>query len=174
MRSRVTAADRANHLWQKGSHDMHNEKPRPHGSVTSQRAAGSEELFRGASNPPDINKQDYRQVPIAWAHIFVTRFGGVGFWIEVCPFCGFEHAHSGYTPFDLLNAQGWRYSHCTYWGSISDGVYDLRLIPSPARFAPGAVRSPKAQRTMDCLRSIGIETSSETIPCTSRELQRKW
>jgi hypothetical protein len=27
---------------------------------------------------------------------------------------------------------------------------------------------------MDCLRSIGIETSSETIPCTSRELQRKW
>jgi len=65
MRSRVTAADRANHLWQKGSHDMHNEKPRPHGSVTSQRAAGSEELFRGASNPPDINNQDDEQAPVA-------------------------------------------------------------------------------------------------------------
>jgi hypothetical protein len=44
---------------------MREKAPRPHGSVTSQRAAGSEELFRGASNPPDINNQDDEQVPIA-------------------------------------------------------------------------------------------------------------
>jgi hypothetical protein len=47
--------------------------PRPRGSIISQRATGSEELFRGASNPPDINNQDYEQVRIAWAHILVTR-----------------------------------------------------------------------------------------------------
>jgi hypothetical protein len=44
---------------------MDDKIPRPHGSVTSQRAAGSEELFRGASNPSDINNQDDEQVPIA-------------------------------------------------------------------------------------------------------------
>ena len=43
---------------------MDDETPRPHGSVTSQRAAGLEELFRGNSNPPDINNQDDEQVPI--------------------------------------------------------------------------------------------------------------
>jgi hypothetical protein len=37
---------------------MRHKAPRPHCSITSQRAAGSEELFRGASNPPDINNQD--------------------------------------------------------------------------------------------------------------------
>ena len=64
MRSHAVAADRANHLCKKGWHDMDNKEPRPHGSVTSQRATGSEELFQGASNPPDINNQDYEQVPI--------------------------------------------------------------------------------------------------------------
>jgi hypothetical protein len=64
MRSRALTAGRPNRLCQKGRHEMHNKTPRPHGFVTSQRATGSEELFQGASNPPDINNQDYEQVPI--------------------------------------------------------------------------------------------------------------
>jgi hypothetical protein len=142
------------------------------------RATGSEFLGR-PSNPPDINKQDYEQAPIAWAHIFVTRFGEVGYWIPVCPFCGFEHAHGGYAAFDPRNAQGLRISHCfqaprKFWGSFSEGTYDLRLARGPARFAPGAAQSPRAQRTMNYLRSIGIETSNETIASTSRELRWRW
>jgi hypothetical protein len=53
MRSRAVVADRANRLWQKEWHDMQDKKPRPHGSFTSQRAAGSEFLGR-PSNPHSI------------------------------------------------------------------------------------------------------------------------
>jgi hypothetical protein len=158
---------------------MHDQKPRPHGSVTSQRAAGSEELLRGASNSPDINNQGYEQVPIAWAHIFITRFGHVGYWIPVCPFCWFEHAHGGDAPFDPRQKEGWRCSHCfqaprKYWELATEGTYYLKLVPGPARFAPGAARSRRAQLTMNYLRSIGIETSNETISSSSHELRWRW
>jgi hypothetical protein len=127
--------------------------PRPHGFVTSQRAAGSEELLPGASNSPDTKEQDGEQARIAWAHIFVTRYGDIGYWIPVCPFCGFEHAHGGYAPFDPRKTHGWRASHCFQaprkcWGSFREGTYELRFARGPTRFAPGAARLPRAQRTM--------------------------
>ena len=41
---------------------MNPKMPRPAASGGANRAAGSEELFRGASNPPDINNHDFEQV----------------------------------------------------------------------------------------------------------------
>ena len=158
---------------------MDDKTRRPRGFVTSQRTPEAEELLPGASSPPDIKNQDGEQARIAWAYIFVTRDGDIGYSIPVCPFCGFEHTHGGYAPFDPRNGEGGRASHCFQaprkrWGSFCEGTYDLRLARGPARFAPGAARSHRAQRTMNYLRSIGIGALSETIPSTSRELRWRW
>jgi hypothetical protein len=174
---------------------MREKPPRPHGSVTSQRAAGSEFLGR-SSNPqnsqPSRSGQDILSVaapdslgPIAWTHIFVSRLGRVGYWIACCPICGYEHTHGGYAPFDPREKQGyakvqvnlrgpqslgWRVPHCHQapWEAVGHGghEYELMLAAGPARFAPGANRARAARRTLAYLRSLGIETSDATIPST--------
>jgi hypothetical protein len=47
--------------------------PRPRGFITSQRATDRKSFSEALPNPPNINNQDYEQVRIARAHIFVTR-----------------------------------------------------------------------------------------------------
>jgi hypothetical protein len=42
----------------------------------------------------------------------------------------------------------------------------LELADQPARYAPGAKRSPLAMQAMRDLRSIGFPTSNETISST--------
>jgi hypothetical protein len=147
------------------------------------RATGSEFLGR-ASNPQnsqvDRSAQDNSSVAIpdesgriAWAHIFVSRCGHVGLWIPRCPHCGYEHVHGGYPPYDIRRTfqavGGWRAPHChqaPIYIEGSDWDYQLRPATELARFTPGAERSRAARNTMDYLRSIGIETSNETIPST--------
>jgi hypothetical protein len=133
---------------------------------------------------PSEREQGAAPGPMAWAHIFVSRLGKVGYWLPACPFCGCEHVHGGYEPFDPRKRQGfakfqtnlrgeqslgWRGPHChegpQHDISADDGrEYELMLAAGPARFAPGAARSRLANRTMRFLRSLGIETSHETIP----------
>jgi hypothetical protein len=114
-------------------------------------------------------EQDAAAAPIAWADIFVSRLGRIGYWIRQCPACGFEHAHGGFPPFDPRLELGWRAPHChqvprNEWASIEPAPYQLRLAPNPARYAPGAKQSRRAKRIMDYLCSIGIQTSDESIP----------
>jgi hypothetical protein len=113
--------------------------------------------------------------PVVPVHLYVSRRGNVGFWIEACPLCGgYEHTHTGcpgFVPFDprdgVKKHDGWRMPHC---GSQSpDGTdslveYRFRLAGTAARFTPGAERSRRARKAMNYLRSIGIATSDETIP----------
>jgi hypothetical protein len=159
------------------------------------RAAGfSEELFRCASKPTDSNSRDPQQQSIAWAHVFVSRLGHVGYWIPQCPLCGNEHVHGGYLPFDPRTRQGfarfqinlsradslgWRAPDCHQApqrsGREDDGrEYELVLATEPARFAPGAARSRCAIGAMAYLRSIGIKTSRQTIPSALSLSRWRW
>lgn len=137
------------------------------------RQAGDWKSFGDASTSCLITaskqEQDSAAEPIAWADIFVSRLGRIGYWIRQCPACGFEHAHGGFPLFDPRLELGWRGDHCHQaprkeWASIEPRPYQLALAPGPARLAPSAERSRRAKRTMDFLRSIGIETSDESIP----------
>jgi hypothetical protein len=153
--------------------------PRPTPSNQRGLPGGDMEEFGDASNPTNIKTKEQRQEAIAWAHVFVTRFGDVGYWIPICPLCEFEHTHGGFAPFDPRLELSWLLSHChqaprKQWGLIEPGVYLLRLAPGPARFAPGAAHSRQAKATMDYLRSIGIETSNQTIPSTWPPSRWRW
>jgi hypothetical protein len=138
-----------------------------------------------------VEGQAREEGPIALAHIFVSRLGRIGYWLPACSFCGHEHIHGPYPPFDPRerrgyskhqtnltgpNSLGWRGSHCcqsphNFWCSIREGEYELVLAPGPARFAPGAAGSRRAKDAMQFLQSLGIETSNETIPS---ELPPSW
>ena len=124
-------------------------------------------------NGQRVEGQAHEKVPIAWVHIFVSRLGRIGYWLPACPFCGFEHTHGAYEPFDPRTAvgiNGRRASHCHQaplsldWDSTREGTYRLMLAAGVARFAPGAIRSRRAKHAMRFLQSLGIETSNETIP----------
>jgi hypothetical protein len=159
------------------------------------RAAGfSEELFRRTSKPKNSTSQNHRQRPIAWVSVFVSWLGNVGYWIRQCPLCGHEHVHGGYVPFDPRTRQGfarfqfnlshaeslgWRAPHCHQpprCGTREDDgrEYELMLTAEPARFGPGAQYSRRAKRTMDYLRSIGVNTSSKTIPSAWPPSRWRW
>jgi hypothetical protein len=155
--------------------------PRPRGSLESQRATGLEEFSQTASGPTNKAttepEQDDHSVPIAWSHIFVSRVGNVGLWIPRCPFCGFEHVHGGYRPYDIRQAfekcDGRRAPHChqaplyAAWGTGCS--YQLKHIGGCVRFAPGARRSRAARETTNYLKAIGLETTDETI-CSNRPI----
>jgi hypothetical protein len=124
---------------------------------------------------------------IAWAHIFVSRLGKVGYWLPACPFCGCEHVHGGYKPFDPRKRQGfakfqtnlrgeqslgWRGPHCHE--GPQQGEYELILAAGPARFAPGAKRSRAARSTMAYLRSIGVDVSDKILPSAKEHSWWRW
>ena len=136
--------------------------PRPEALTGANRAADLDELLAATSDPKTSQSLSAPQVLPARVHVFVSRTGRVGYWIPRCPFCGHEHIHGSYEPFDPRSAEGlgWRCSHCDQGG----GTYELVLAPEPARFAPGAKHSFHAKHTMKWLRSIGMKTSDEVIP----------
>ena len=161
------------------------------------RAAGfSEELFRRTSKPKNSTSQNHGQRPIAWVSVFVSWLGNVGYWIRCHrPLCGSEHVHGGYLPFDPRTRQGfarfsnqycrrveslgWRAPHChqaRQRGTREDDgrEYELVLTAESARFAPGAAHSRRAIGTMAYLRSIGIKTSSQTIPSAWPHSRWRW
>jgi hypothetical protein len=128
---------------------------------------------------PSEQAQDAAAGSIAWADIFVSRLGRIGYWIRQCPACGFEHAHGGFPLFDPRLEVGWRGDHCHQapreaWGLVEPRPYELQLAAEPARFAPGAEHSRRAKRTMGYLRSIGVETSSQTIPSSWSPSWWRW
>jgi hypothetical protein len=157
---------------------MPQKTPCPPGSLRSQRATGLEEFLQSASVPTSKaiteSKQADPSVPIAWAHMFVSRVGHVGVWIPCCPFCGFEHVHGGYPPYDIREAfkacDGRRVPHCHQAPVDVDSPardYRLKHIGGPVRLAPGARSSRAARATMSYLNKIGLETCNETI-CSNR------
>jgi hypothetical protein len=136
---------------------------------------GLEELSQTASvstdKPPTDSKQDDHSVPIAWAHIFVSRLGNVGLWTPRCPFCGLEHVLGGYAPSDIVEVfkklLDWQTPHCrtgpplATWGVAG---YQLDYVVGPVVFAPGARNSRLARSTMKYLRSIGLKSSNKALP----------
>jgi hypothetical protein len=66
----------------------------------------------------------------------VSRLGHVGLHIERCPFCGCEHVHGGYRPYDIRQAikamDGWRSPGCDQ----APDEYQLKQAAGPARYAP--------------------------------------
>ena len=159
--------------------------PRPAALAGANRAAGQlEVLFRRASKPQDSNFQNPQQRLVAWTHVFVSRHGWIGYWIQQCPICGHEHIHGPYQRFDPRQRSGfakfqinlssprslgWRGPHCDL--ALTDPCpenygheYELILARSPARFAPGTEHSFCAKSAMKWLRSIGMKTSNEVIP----------
>jgi hypothetical protein len=150
------------------------------------------QLNRSAQDISSVAPPNDDVGPIAWVHIFVSRLGRVGYWIASCPICGHEHVHGGYSdPFDPRKRQGfpkyqvnlrgprslgWRVPHCHAWDAPAYYYheYELMLAAGPARFAPGAARSRAAKMAMAYLRSIGVETSNDTIPSSWRGAQWRW
>jgi hypothetical protein len=162
---------------------MRPKMPRPAAHAGANRAAGySEELFGGASNSEHSKPQGHRQL-IARVRVFVTRYGRIGYHIAECPICGDEHIHGTDPFFDPRERQGfakfqtnlscaeslgWRAPHCSQsarYPIINDdwNEYELVLAAEPARYAPGAKRSPLARQAMCDLRALGFPTSNETI-----------
>jgi hypothetical protein len=129
-----------------------------------------------ASDPTDNDTEGRRQGPTAWASIFVSRRGNIGYLIHECPYCGYEHIHGGHRPpVDLHRVEGWRAPHCGCWFTPSpDDEYYLKLRRGPARLAPGAERSRAANDTCAYLRSIGVETSDEVIPSARASSWWRW
>jgi hypothetical protein len=75
--------------------------------------AGNRKSLTGASDSTNTNTEGRRQGPIAWACIFVSRRGNVGYLIPECPYCGYEHIHGGHPPpVDPHIADGWCTRYC--------------------------------------------------------------
>jgi hypothetical protein len=153
--------------------------PRPAARDGANRAAGLEDVSYYASDLNHTKPTKLAQAtraPIAWASIYVTRLGTMGYWVPQCPYCGLEGVHFAFAPFDprerrifarfrhnpaKAKSLGWYLAHCSGGWQLE---YQLMLAPGPARFAPGAADSGFAKQRMAFVNSLGIEISDETLP----------